>query len=149
MYLTDLYLSLILGLTIGLIFTEITGIIPGGIIVPGYLALMLDQPITVLIVAIISMLTFLIVKFILPKFIILYGRRRFVAVIFISVFLKLIFEYIYPLLPFEIYEFRGIGVLVPALIANGFLKQGLKLTTVSTFLITLPVFLIMNFLYIY
>ena len=28
MYMTDLYLSLILGLTIGLIFTEITGITP-------------------------------------------------------------------------------------------------------------------------
>ncbi|CED92969.1 Capsule biosynthesis protein, PgsC/CapC [Romboutsia ilealis] len=149
MYLTDLYLSLILGLTIGLIFTEITGITPGGIIVPGYLALMLDQPITILIVASISMATFLIVKFILPKFIILYGRRRFVAVIFISVFLKLIFEYIYPILPFEIYEFRGIGVLVPALIANGFLKQGIKLTTVSAAAVTAPIFLIMNFLYIY
>ena len=85
----------------------------------------------------------------MPKFIILYGRRRFVAVIFISVFLKLIFEYIYPILPFEIYEFRGIGVIVPALIANGFLKQGIKLTTLSVAIVTAPIFLIMNYIYIY
>ena len=149
MYITDLYLSIIIGLTIGLIFTEITGISPGGIIVPGYLALMLDQPITVLIVLLISMLTFLIVKFILPRFIILYGRRRFVSVILLSVFLKLAFEFVYPILPFEIYEFRGIGVIVPALIANAFLKQGIKLTTLSAAAVTAPVFAIMNFLYIF
>lgn len=148
MYMTDLYLSLVLGLTIGLIFIEITGITPGGIIVPGYLALMLDQPITVLIVLLISMLTFLVVKFILPKFIILYGRR-FVALIVLAVFFKLLFEFMYPILPFEIYEFRGIGVIVPPLIANSFLKQGIKLTILGTAAVTVPVFIIMNLLYIF
>ena len=148
MFVTDLYLSIILGLVIGLLFVEITGISPGGLIVPGYLALVFDSPVTVILVFFIAFLTYLIVKHILPKFVILYGRRRFTTVIITATLLKILFEFLFPLLPFAVFEFRGIGFIVPALIANCILKQGVKLTTLSTLGITALVFIGLNVSYL-
>ncbi|CEQ26348.1 poly-gamma-glutamate biosynthesis protein PgsC [Paraclostridium sordellii] len=144
MFGTDLYIAIVLGLTVSLLFSEITGVIPAGLIVPGYLSLVLDQPTSLLVIFTISILTYLIVNFILSKFIILYGRRRFLAVLVVAIGLKLIFDYMYPYMPFEIYEFRGIGVIVPGLIASSFYKQGIELTVGSTVLVSGFVFLIMN-----
>ena len=50
MFGSDLYIALVLGVTLSLIFTEKTGVLPAGLIVPGYLALVFDQPITILMI---------------------------------------------------------------------------------------------------
>ena len=142
MYITDLYLSLILGVTVALIFVEITGVSPGGIIVPGYLALQAQEPLTLIIIFMVALSTFGIVKFVLPKYVILYGRRKFVAVIVIAMILKLILEFTFPILPFEIFEIAGIGILMPALLANGFMKQGIKLTMLSAIVTVFVTFIL-------
>ena len=41
---TDLYVAIILGLTLSLLFAEKFGINPGGLVVPGYLALTMKDP---------------------------------------------------------------------------------------------------------
>ena len=46
MYITDFYMSLIIGVIGTLLFVETFGITPGGIIVASYLALVFDSPIT-------------------------------------------------------------------------------------------------------
>jgi hypothetical protein len=43
-----LVVSIAVGLVISLLFTEAFGLTVGGMIVPGYLALYLDQPLTIL-----------------------------------------------------------------------------------------------------
>lgn len=63
--------------------------------------------------------------------------------------LKLIFDYLYPVMPFEVYEFRGIGVIVPGLIANTIQKQGLPLTIGSTLLLSGLTFGILNVYYLF
>lgn len=45
MFGSDLYISLVLGIILSLIFAEKTGVLPAGLVVPGYLALVFDQPI--------------------------------------------------------------------------------------------------------
>lgn len=65
-----------------------------------------------------------------------------------GIVLKLLFDFLYPVVPFEIMEFRGIGVIVPGLIANTMQKQGLVLTTVSTLLLSGLTFLIMTVYYL-
>jgi len=147
MYITDFYLALILGLTISLIFSEIFGVSPGGIITPAYLALVFDSPTTVASIFLITAITYFIVVLILPKFIILYGRLQFVAMIITALLIKLLLELVYPLLPFALLEFRGIGIVVPALIANCIKKQGIKITVVSVLSTTAIVFLVMNIIY--
>jgi gamma-polyglutamate biosynthesis protein CapC len=146
MFGTDLYVALTLGVILSLIFSEKTGIIPAGLVVPGYLGLIFDQPVFVMMVLLISLLTYLIVTFGISRFVILYGKRKFAAMLVVGISLKLIFDYFYPLMPFEIYEFRGIGVIVPGLIANTIQKQGLVVTLGSTLLISGATFGLM-FLY--
>ena len=146
MFGTDLYVALTLGVILSLIFSEKTGIIPAGLVVPGYLGLIFDQPVFIMMVLLISLLTYLIVTFGISKFVILYGKRKFATMLVVGISLKLIFDYFYPLMPFEIYEFRGIGVIVPGLIANTIQKQGLVVTLGSTLLISGATFGLM-FLY--
>ena len=66
----------------------------------------------------------------------------------IAVALKLIFEAIYPLTPFPTFEFRGIGIIVPALLSNCYSKQGVKITLVSTLVMTAVVYGIMQIVYL-
>ena len=150
MFGTDLYVALTLGVILSLIFSEKTGIIPAGLVVPGYLGLIFDQPVFIMMVLLISLLTYLIVTYGISRFVILYGKRKFATMLVVGISLKLIFDYFYPLMPFEIYEFRGIGVIVPGLIANTIQKQGLVVTLGSTLLISGATFGLMflyNFLF--
>lgn len=149
MFGSDLYIALVLGVTLSLIFTEKTGLLPAGLVVPGYLALVIDQPVFILVVLFISILTYVIVMHGVSRFMILYGRRKFAAMLVTGICLKLVFDYFYPVMPFEIFEFRGIGVIVPGLIANTIQKQGLPLTLGSTVLLSGLTFGIMNVYYLF
>ena len=149
MFGSDLYIALVLGVLVSLLFAEKTGILPAGLVVPGYLALIFDQPIFIAMVLVISILTYLIVTHIFSRFTILYGRRKFAAMLTTGIALKLVFDFFYPIMPFEIYEFRGIGVIVPGLIANTIQKQGLPFTLGSTLLLSGVTFIIMNIYYLF
>lgn len=149
MFGADLYVALVLGVTLSLIFTEKTGVLPAGLVVPGYLALVFNQPVFMVVVLLISILTYLIVTHGIGRWVILYGRRKFVAMLITGICLKLILDYFYPVMPFEIFEFRGIGIIVPGLIANTIQKQGMPLTLGSTLLLSGLTFGIMNVYYLF
>jgi gamma-polyglutamate biosynthesis protein CapC len=142
MFGTELYLSLVIGVVVSLIYAERTGVIPAGMIVPGYLALVLDQLLFVTAIFLISFATFAIVHLGLERIVILYGRRRFVAMLGVGIVLKLVFDALYPAMPFEVYEFRGIGVIVPGLVANSIARQGVPHTVISTLLLSGVTFLL-------
>ncbi|HDR3925978.1 TPA: capsular polyglutamate amide ligase/translocase PgsC, partial [Bacillus anthracis] len=99
MFGSDLYIALVLGVTLSLIFTERTGILPAGLVVPGYLALVFNQPVFMLVVLFISILTYVIVTYGVSRFMILYGRRKFAATLITGICLKLLFDYCYPVMP--------------------------------------------------
>ncbi|MDX6152916.1 poly-gamma-glutamate biosynthesis protein PgsC [Marinococcus sp. PL1-022] len=148
MFGTDLYIALVVGVIISLIYAEKTGIMPAGLIAPGYLAIVFDQPVFLLVIFLISFLTYLIVAHGLSRIMILYGRRKFAAMLSTGIVLKLIFDYFYPILPFEIYEFRGLGVIVPGLIANAMQRQGVVPTVASTLVLTAATFVIITLYYL-
>ena len=143
---SELYFSLFVGVVLSLIFAEKFGINPAGLVVPGYLALIFDQPIMLLSVLIISCLTFFIVNNGISKWVILYGRRKFAAMILTGMVIKFIFDLLYPLTPFEMVEVSGIGVVIPGIIANTIQKQGVVITLSSTMLLTCITYVIL-FLY--
>lgn len=147
MFGSDLYISLIIGVVLSLLYAEKVGVVPAGLIVPGYMALVFDQPIFVGTVLLISFFTYFIVTKGVARVTILYGRRKFAAMLTVGIALKLIFDFFAPLtfpyLPFEMQEFRGIGVIVPGLIANTIQRQGLVPTVGSTLLLSGCTFLIM------
>ena len=143
---SELYFSLFVGIVLSLIFAEKFGINPAGLVVPGYLALIFDQPIMLLSVLVFGCLTFFIVTYGISRWVILYGRRKFAAMILTGMVLKFLFDLIYPLTPFEMVEVSGIGVVIPGIIANTIQKQGVVITLSSTMLLTCITYVIL-FLY--
>ena len=143
---SELYFSLFVCVVLSLIFAEKFGINPAGLVVPGYLALIFDQPIMLLSVLIISCLTYFIVSNGISKWVILYGRRKFAAMILTGMVIKFIFDLLYPLTPFEMVEVSGIGVVIPGIIANTIQKQGVVITLSTTMLLTCITYIIL-FLY--
>ena len=87
-----------LGIFLGFIFFELTGLTAGGIIVPGYIALYLNEPMRLLATLLISVLTYGLVL-LLSQYLILFGRRRFLLAILLGFLLRGAFEWLQLLLP--------------------------------------------------
>ncbi|MEL7565156.1 MAG: poly-gamma-glutamate biosynthesis protein PgsC [Dehalobacterium sp.] len=136
MIISDFTIVIILGVIFSLLFTEITGILPAGLVVPGYLALLIKLPQTIFLTFFISILTYLIVYFGVSKVTILYGKRKFTAMIVVAILLQFI---IYTVLPVDYSVISGlaaVGIVVPGLLANTIQRQGLATTFLSTGLLS-------------
>ena len=145
MYITDFYMSLIIGVIGTLLFVETFGITPGGIIVASYLALVFDSPITMVLIFLVSFITCGIVNYILPKFVILYGRRRFLAMLFVSMLLNILITTVNASMGNALDALSAIRIVIPGLIANAYYKQGIKLTVASSLGVSLAVYAIITF----
>ena len=128
MVVSEFYIALTVGLVVSLLIQELLGVTCGGIIVPGYLAMMCDDWVSMLVLLVISLLVYLIVQFVLPHFIILFGQRRFVACLLVGLILKLACNLMVPVVPYAELAFEGFGVVIPGLIANTCMKQGVHIT---------------------
>lgn len=144
---TYFYMALVIGMAISLLMAEYIGVVPGSMIVPGYLAIICDDIPQLLLIFAISVVVYLIINYILPKFVILFGRRKFVATLIVGVIIKLVLELVFPVLPFATLEFRGIGVITPSLIANCYAKQGFKYTIPATLVASYLTFGIVTLLF--
>lgn len=78
-----LSLSIGLGLAVSLIFSELFGLAAGGLVVPGYLALYLNQPLDVVLTLGAAAATFVLVR-LASSFVIIYGKRRTVLMILVG-----------------------------------------------------------------
>ncbi len=117
-----------LGLVVSLVFSEILGLAAGGLIVPGYIALYLDQPLRVVGTIIAALITFGTVQ-LLGRFILLYGRRTLVFCVlagflfgFATRYLLLVNDWLGVGLDVSIIQ--SIGYIIPGLIAYWMLRQG-------------------------
>ena len=146
MGISELYVAIILGLTLSLLFQEKFGINPGGLVVPGYMALSLSDPKGIIVIFLISLLTYMIVEFVLNKFLILYGRRRFLALLFVSMLLNLAITTVNASMGSALGALEAIRIVIPGLIANAYYKQGIKLTVASSLGVSLVVYGIITFL---
>jgi gamma-polyglutamate biosynthesis protein CapC len=130
-----------LGLLLSLLYVSVTGFYPGGIIVPGYLVLFIDQPARIagsLIVAILTLLCFKLAS----QYLILFGRRRFVFMVLVGGIWTLLWLRMLPILfPLSL-EFRVIGWVIPGLIANNFERQGVIVTTASLATVTVVTYVV-------
>lgn len=81
-------LTLSLGLFISLIYADVLMITAGGLIVPGYVAFMLHEPVMLGIMLLTSLVTYLVLL-VASRVTILFGRRLFVLAILIGLVLHL------------------------------------------------------------
>jgi poly-gamma-glutamate biosynthesis protein PgsC/CapC len=137
-----IYQAIGIGVMVSFAFYEIIGLSPGGIVVPGYIALFLDQPVRILITLAVALLTYLVVIQ-LSNYVILYGRRRFLAMVLVSFLLKWLIEEIIIKIPISGIELRSIGYIIPGLIANEMRRQGIFPTIYSLAIVSIIVRLIL------
>ncbi len=125
----------ILGIILSILYYEVTEISPGGVIVPGYIALFLDQPMKIILTILLSIVTLYIVNF-LAEYTILYGKRKFAMMIIISFIIKFIFkEGVDYLSLSSIISISAIGYIVPGITAQEMDRQGVVKTVSSMLLV--------------
>ena len=112
MTVTNFYLAIIIGTLISLLVDELFGIQCGGLIVPGYLAMVIDDIPCILLVFAISFIVYVIVNYVLPKL-------------------------LFPVFPFATVAFRGVGAITPSLLANTYSRQSILYTIPATLAATL------------
>jgi poly-gamma-glutamate biosynthesis protein PgsC/CapC len=115
---------IIIGIILSILYYELTEISPGGIVVPAYIAIYINQPEKVLSTILISIFTILVVNFI-SKYMILYGKRKFGVMVIISFLIRLIFNGSFGFISmFSSLFVSSIGYLIPGIIASDLDRQG-------------------------
>ena len=129
---SDPSIHLGIGMVLSLLATETLGVTAGGLIVPGYIALNLDDPIKLIMTFSVSILTYYIVRF-SGKYILIYGKRRLVFTLLLGFLLGYVTHY-FSDNAFWDEKFVVVGNIIPGLIANWMDRQGV-LRTMSIVLI--------------
>ena len=135
-----------LGIFIGFIFFEISGLTAGGIIVPGYLVLYVQEPERIVVTILVSLIVFGIVT-LLSRYCILYGRRRFFLMILTGFIIRYGFDMLPVCLPESGFELKAIGYIIPGLIANEFYRQGVVKTILAIIVVVTVVFLLLTVIF--
>ena len=129
----------VLSLIVSLIFTELTNLLPGGIIVPFYFALYLDDPVKVA-ATVRSGLVAVGVINLLSRVTLLYGRRKFALYIIVGILEKILFTYLYFGNSYMFYNLSmTIGYLVPGILGRQMERQGILKTLGSLAIVVLVV----------
>lgn len=119
-----LTLSIGTGLAVSLAFSEMLGLTAGGMVVPGYVALYLDQPLIVALTFMMSYLAYFIVHS-ASTIMIIYGRRRTVLMILVGFALGTLLRMSGSLeMPIANMDLTVIGYIIPGLIAIWIDRQG-------------------------
>lgn len=137
------YSSLFLGLVLALIYTELTGFSTGGLIVPGYFAIYLNQPwrpVTTIILAFLILVLYRLAG----RYFILFGRRRFVFMILTGVVLAQLWALILPHLFSDPLALRVIGWVIPGILASNLERQKILPTLSSLILVSTVTFFIIR-----
>lgn len=140
-------LAVTLGIIFSLIFVEVLGIAAGGIVIPGYIALQLNNPDRLLGTLVISLLTYFII-ILISRYTFLFGRRQMVVAILVGTILSIVSHHFLIFnMESSTVEFSAVGWIVPGLLAHWSVKQGylktiamLSVTAVIVRLIVILVF---------
>jgi poly-gamma-glutamate biosynthesis protein PgsC/CapC len=123
-----IYQSIGLGLVVSLVFSEILGLAAGGLVVPGYIALYLDQPLRILGTVMAALVTYGFVRLI-GRFVLLYGRRTMVFSVLAGFLFGYLTRYLLVFnasldLGVDTSVIQSIGYIIPGLIAYWMSRQG-------------------------
>lgn len=134
--------ALFIGLVVGMMYYELTGISPGGVIAPGYFALFIHQPDKILVTMAISIIVWAMVSY-LSRYLIVYGRRRLLLALLIGFCIKLVIEFGIQPIPEIHIDLHSIGYVIPGLIGNEMLRQKVVPTIASLGIVSVCVYLIL------
>ena len=127
--------TILIGIVIALLYAEIIGILPGGIIVPALMALYLDEPWRVVATVLAAFLSLGCYKF-LGRYLLLFGRRRFVLLLLLGALFGQLWLLLWPRLFAAPLDLRVIGWIIPGLLANNLVRQKILPTLASLATVT-------------
>ena len=130
-----LFSTVALSVILSFLVTELTGLLTGGMVSAGYLAFYFSEPMRILSTYLLSALIALILR-LSREFLILYGRRRFMLSILLSILFVYALEKAYFILSPLSLDLRVIGYIIPGLIANDMEKQGVFRTSLALIIVT-------------
>ncbi len=116
--------SIGVGLVVSLLLSEIFGLTAGGLVVPGYIALHLSEPLTVLLTFGAGVASYILIQG-LSSVMILYGRRRIVLLVLAGYLIGTAIRAFVESYEIEGVEFSVIGFIIPGLIAIWIDRRGI------------------------
>ncbi|KPK64771.1 hypothetical protein AMJ83_00860 [candidate division WOR_3 bacterium SM23_42] len=125
-----------IGMFLSLILTETIGLAAGGIVVPGYIALVLHHPVQVIATILAGLITYLIIK-LLSSYIIIYGRRLLIISILVGYLIAYLTR-ISPMIRLDalILDVQTVGFVIPGLIAYWIARQGIIPTLAAMLIVS-------------
>ena len=129
-----LFSTVALSVILSFLVTELTGLLTGGMVSAGYLAFYFSEPMRILSTFLLSALIALILR-LSREFLILYGRRRFMLSILLSILFVYALEKTYFIMSPLSLDLRVIGYIIPGLIANDMEKQGIIRTSLALIIV--------------
>ena len=130
-----LFSTVALSVILSFLVTELTGLLTGGMVSAGYLAFYFSEPMRILSTFLLSAIIALILR-LSREFLILYGRRRFMLSILLSILFVYALEKAYFIMSPLSLDLRVIGYIIPGLIANDMEKQGIIRTSLALIIVT-------------
>jgi len=130
--------SIAIGLVFGFFFYEWVGLSAGGFVVPGYIALQLGSPLLLAGTLMTSLLTYASVKA-ASRYIILYGRRRFILMVLAGFAWQWLFKAAVIQQFVLTTDTDILGFIIPGLIANEMDRQRILPTLLTLLIISIMV----------
>ncbi|HHY45831.1 MAG TPA: poly-gamma-glutamate biosynthesis protein PgsC [Firmicutes bacterium] len=124
-----------IGIVTSIFITELFGVSPGGMIVPAYLSACIPSPERIMATLVVAFMTAAICRF-MSRYLLLFGRRRFSAMIVTGLFLRMLLEGLISHTRAIGPEWTVVGYVVPGLIATDFDRQGV-LRTIAAMVVAL------------
>ena len=120
--------AITLGLVLSLLAYESFGLAAGGLVVPGYIALQLGSPERLAGVFLVAGLTAAFIAFV-SRYTFVFGRRQLVLCVLAGCVLSIASRQLFAFdIGLRTLELHAVGWVIPGLIANWFLKQGVVQT---------------------
>jgi poly-gamma-glutamate biosynthesis protein PgsC/CapC len=145
--------SIALGIAVSMLFFEKQNLVPGGVIVPGYVALTLDRPYLLLSTFAVAVITMFSIRRV-ANHIVLFGRRKFSFMMLMSfviawgmqslVSVVLSWSQIPTVGPTGV--FQVIGFIIPGLVANSMERQGVTKTIYALTIVSVITYVILYFI---
>jgi gamma-polyglutamate biosynthesis protein CapC len=131
------------GLVLALACYLATNLSPGGMITPGWLALVLIvQPLLALVIGVVVVITYIICSG-LQQVVILYGKRLFATVVLVAVFFQITFFLFFVSTSPLFFDVTTLGFIVPGLVAYQLIRQPPIPTLVATATVTTVAYSVM------
>lgn len=127
--------AFVLGIAVSMVMYEKRHLTTGSIVVPGYIAVFVLQPLVIVATFVNALMTYAFVNHLLRRYVLLYGRTKFTILAVTSTTIQMAMMQVSPSVSWlwksDVPLFVGVGYIVPALIAHDMARQGIRKTTTS------------------